>query len=191
LLGAGLGCSKGLPPIVAPPVDASGAGAAAVSQYDANGNGKIDGEELDKTGSLKGSLQKMDGNGDGALSADEITAQIREWQDSKVGRMSVDCCVLQAGQPLEGANVTFVPEKFLGEATPAAKGVTGKFGIAIMSIETSGDMDPPGVAPGFYRVEITKPGAEIPAKYNTETIFGVEVSEEAMMLRGEVVFPMD
>ena len=26
---------------------------------------------------------------------------------------------------------------------------------------------PPGVAPGFYRVEITKAGEDIPAKYNT------------------------
>jgi len=33
-----------------------------------------------------------------------------------------------------------------------------------------------GVAPGFYRVEITKTGENIPAKYNTETSFDQEVA---------------
>lgn len=35
--------------------------------------------------------------------------------------------------------------------------------------------------PGFYRVEITKDGLNIPAKYNTETILGTEISYETML----------
>jgi hypothetical protein len=38
---------------------------------------------------------------------------------------------------------------------------------------------PHGVRPGFYRVEITKPGEKIPAKYNTEAILGQEVVIDA------------
>ena len=33
-----------------------------------------------------------------------------------------------------------------------------------------------GLSPGFYRVEITKDGEKIPAKYNTETTLGAEVA---------------
>ena len=37
--------------------------------------------------------------------------------------------------------------------------------------------DPPNsIAPGFYRILVTKEGESIPAKYNTETILGQEVS---------------
>jgi hypothetical protein len=35
--------------------------------------------------------------------------------------------------------------------------------------------DVPGLSPGFYRVEITKEGENIPAKYNTATTLGLEV----------------
>ena len=60
-----------------------------------------------------------------------------------------------------------------------ATGKTDQNGMAMLSIPTSGPGDPPGVAPGFYRVEITKDGEKIPAKYNTETIFGQEVALDA------------
>ena len=33
-----------------------------------------------------------------------------------------------------------------------------------------------GLSPGFYRVEITKDGETIPAKYNTETTLGAEAA---------------
>ena len=33
----------------------------------------------------------------------------------------------------------------------------------------------PGLSPGFYRVEITKEGDNIPAKYNTATTLGLEI----------------
>ena len=42
--------------------------------------------------------------------------------------------------------------------------------------EISTDPELPGVRPGIYRVEITSPSVEISPKYNTETIYGIEVA---------------
>jgi hypothetical protein len=42
-------------------------------------------------------------------------------------------------------------------------------------VPTTGPDDPKGVAPGFYRIEITKAGDNIPAKYNSETTLGQAV----------------
>ena len=80
------------------------------------------------------------------------------------------------GKPLDGAEVKFVPERFLGNRMIVATGKTDENGMARVSIPTSGQpSDPPGVPQGFYRVEITKPGLDIPAKYNTQTVLGREV----------------
>ena len=61
----------------------------------------------------------------------------------------------------------------------------------MLSIELSDSGDPPGVAPGLYRVEITKEGANIPAKYNTETIYGQEVGLDAANIREGLVYEID
>jgi hypothetical protein len=42
--------------------------------------------------------------------------------------------------------------------------------VAVKSAE-----DPKGIPLGFYRIEVTKDGESIPAKYNTETILGIDV----------------
>ena len=70
-----------------------------------------------------------------------------------------------------------MPEKFLGPDFQTASAVTNAAGV--VSLIAPGPKDErPGVPPGFYRVEITKPGLAIPAKYNTETILGIEVSDD-------------
>jgi hypothetical protein len=156
-----------------PEIDASEAGTMAVEKYDTNGDGLIGGDELDKAPELKTSLKTIDENGDGSISADEITARIQEWQETGTARMPVNCTVRFNGQPLEGATVTFEPLDYLGGNLPTATGQTNQFGIA--SLQAQDDLNLPGVAPGFYRVRITKQGEDIPAKYNTETILGQEV----------------
>ena len=83
------------------------------------------------------------------------------------------------GKPLAGAEVKFVPETFLGDDIKTASGKTNQAGMARLSVATTSRADPPGVAFGLYRVEITKPGDNIPAKYNTETTLGQEVALDA------------
>jgi hypothetical protein len=176
LLAVSMSCSETKPPrLRAPMINASSAGAAAIAMFDANKDGKLSGDELDKCPGLKAASAQLDPSGQG-ITADQITARINVWHDNRIGRLNVSCTVLHDGEPLEGAEVKFVPEKFLGPKMKVATGKTDQSGVASLSIPTSGQQyDPPGVPQGFYRVEITKPGLDIPAKYNTRTVLGYEV----------------
>jgi hypothetical protein len=179
------GCSKSKS--YAPEVDATAAGEAAVKQYDANGDGKIAGVELDKAGSLKSSLAIGDTDNDKALTAEEIAYRIRSWQTTKNlwARTPLHCKVYHDKVLLANAEVKLVPEKFLGEKMKIIRGKTGNNGVAFLKEENSSPDDPPGVGPGFYRAEITKEGEEIPAKYNTETILGLDTSmDNPLLLKG-------
>ena len=179
---AGWGCSGGPPPRVeAPSIDEVAAGEAAVQQY--GKNGRIAGEDLDKSPALKASLKQIDLNNDGVITAEEISARIKVWKDSKVGRSMLNCQVMRKRgketKPLEGATVTLEPEKFLGPEMKPATGRTDKNGVARMTTPPLGPNDPEGVPPGFYLVKITKEDEQIPARYNTDTKFGVEVSADS------------
>ena len=178
-----VGCPSHPPAIRPPAINAAQAGAKAIEMYDTNKDGKLSGEELDKCPGLKAALGAIDPSGEG-VTADMIAARIQAWKNMQTGRLPpVGCMVTHNGVPLEGAEVKLVPEKFLGDIMQVATGKTDKHGSASISIPTSGDKyDPRGVPPGFYRVEITKPGLDIPAKYNTETTLGREVVYGPTML---------
>jgi hypothetical protein len=170
------GCSK-RPKSYAPEVDPATAGKDAITLYDADGDGKISGGELDKAASLRSNIAKIDTNDDKALTAEEISARIRYLQTSKSRiRTPIHCNVYHDKQPLADAEVKLVPEKFLGDKMKTVRGKTNSNGVAILFVENSEPDDPPGVGPGFYRVEITKAGEDIPSKYNTDTILGLDTS---------------
>jgi hypothetical protein len=85
------------------------------------------------------------------------------------------------GRPLNGATVTFTPEKFLGSHLKPAQGTTDSQGFARPTID-----DPAlrarhfaGAPYGLYRVEISS-NRPIPAKYNTQTTLGTEIAPGAM-----------
>ena len=169
------GCPSRPPRINMPSMDASSAGAQAIAMYDANKDGKLTGDELDKCPGLKAAAATLDPGGQG-ITAEMITERIKRWQNQKVARLPLSCTVLHNGKPLGGAEVRLVPEKFLGGNMTVATGTTNGSGTANPSIPVTGERnDPTGVPPGFYRIEIAKSGLDIPAKYNTETVFGVEV----------------
>jgi hypothetical protein len=181
-----LGCSRGPSRIHPPAINASAAGKQAVEMY--GKDGVIAGENLDKCPALKAALAQIDTTGDKTITAEKITARIKAWQNSKLGRTAFSCTVLRNGQPLAGAEVKFVPEKFLGENMKEASGKTDANGVAMISIPVTDRKDPPGIAPGFYRVEITKAGDNIPATYNTNSIFGQEIALDAAGMREGVKY---
>jgi hypothetical protein len=183
------GCPRTPPRLYPPAIDASAAGAKAIEMYDTDKDGKISGAELDKCPALKAAMAQIDTSGEGAITAAKITARIKAWQESKLGRMSLSCTVLHNGKPLPGAEVKFVPETFLGNNIKTASGKTDQNGVAMISVPTTDRQDPPGVAPGLYRVEITK-ASEIPAKYNNDTTLGQEVALDAQGLREGVRFDL-
>jgi hypothetical protein len=135
-------------------------------------------------------MAQIDTTGEKAITAAMITARVKAWQNSKLGRMSLSCTVLHNGRPLADAEVKFVPEKFLGENMKEASGKTDQNGVAMISIPTTDRKDPPGVAPGLYRVEVTKATEKIPAKYNTETTLGQEVALDAAGIREGLKFDL-
>ena len=190
ILAVAVGCQRGPSRLYPPPIDASAAGAKAIEMYDTDKDGKISGAELDKCPALRAALAQIDATGEGSITAAKITARIKAWQDSKLGRMSLSCTVLHNGKPLANAGVKFVPEKFLGENVKTASGKTDANGVAMISVPTTGRDDPPGVAPGLYRVEITKAGDNVPAKYNSDTTLGQEVALDAQGLREGVKFDL-
>ena len=186
---AGWGCS-GRPARVHPPsIDASDASVAAMEQYDTNKDGKVAGDELLKAPSLRDAIARLDGNKDGnkdgGVSADEVTAMIEEWQEMKIGLMSLSCRVNYRGRPLPGATVVFEPEKFLGENIKACQGTTDRTGMVSLTIP---DAELPGVAPGLYLVKITSTQAKLPAAYNEQTVLGLEVSNYAKNMEEGIVF---
>lgn len=159
---------------------ASDAGQAAMTKYDSNGDGAIDGSELDKVPALKTTLKRVDKNSDGKVTPDEIDERIAAWKKSQVALTRVMAQVRQNGRPLADAHVTLVPESFLGEAIKPAQGTTDSTGAAHLRI--SSDPDEAGVHLGYYRIEVSKKGPDgkeiVSPQYNTETILGVEITPD-------------
>ena len=158
--------------------DADAAGRAAIREYDTNGDGKIAGTALDKCPGVKAAVDKIDPSGHREVTGEVIAARIRAWEKSKLGMMAVHRHVTHNGRPLPDAEVKFVPEDFPSEYARTATGTTDKSGIA--GDRQSGircDWQDAGRCPGFYRIEITKRGDDIPAKYNTATVLGVEIAD--------------
>jgi hypothetical protein len=173
-----LGCDRPPPRVEQPVYNPTAAAAKAMELYDTNKDGKISDKELDKCPGLKASLKVMKTDKTKGITKEMITERMNKWVESRIGRTSLSCMVTRGGQPLVGATVKFVPESFLSDTLKdVAQGETNATGMAMISLPTSRDPDapPPGIPPGIYRVEITK-GGEIPAMYNTATVFGQEVS---------------
>jgi hypothetical protein len=165
------GCGQGAPARVYPDKPDPRSGERAIELYDANKDGYLDAKELEKAPGLKAAMKTVDSNHDGKISAGEISARIAAWADSKLGQMGVVCVVTHNGQPLVGAKVKFVPESFLGSELKAAEGTSDAHGTERLRL-----------CPGFYRVEISKSGESIPARFNTETQLGQEVAEDGANL---------
>jgi len=190
LVSAGCGIFGGPSRVEAPGISPSGAGSGAMDKYDTDGDGVVQGEELDKAPSLKAALAKLDTNNDGGVSADEVADRVKKWQESKVGLMSLGCTVTVNGVGLSGVTVNYVPEEFLGSEVEPATGTTDENGVAILSIE-GGELS--GVACGLYRVELSKKdgGTEtIPPKFNTETVLGQEVALDADGIQEGIMYEL-
>jgi hypothetical protein len=165
----------------------------AMELYDANHDGKISDDELDAVPGLKASLALLKTDSKNGVTSEQLAERIKSWNDSRIGRTTLAVTVKRNGQPLMDAMVKFIPEKFLSEDLPeAATATTDKDGIAMISLPTIPDSDlPPGVPPGIYRVEITKTGEDIPAKYNTATELGQEISMDNPDLQNGIKYNLE
>ncbi|MCC7474131.1 MAG: hypothetical protein IT425_01940 [Pirellulales bacterium] len=184
------GCYFGPAAVKQPGIDASRAGSLAIETYDKDGNGVISGTELDQAPALKAALPRLDTNGDKGVSADEVAERVNAWKAMQSGMTSVRMHFRFNGQPLAGATITLEPESFLGNEVKQATGATSQFGDASPSIAPEDRPAPnlPGGAHfGLYKVRVSKVvnGREtIPARYNTETTLGQEVSYDDPGMKG-------
>jgi hypothetical protein len=177
-------CNYGPSRIEPPSIDASGSADEAMELYDANDDGQLSSEELEKAPGLKAAIETVDTNKDGNISEDEIAERIAAWQASRIGVVSILCLVTMDGQPLEGATVIFEPESFLGEDVLAGDGTTDYTGAVYPRIPKEkrpvADM-PGGMQLGFFRIKVSKVvnGKEtIPAIYNSETTLGQQIAPD-------------
>jgi hypothetical protein len=186
-IAATIGCNSRPGRISPPSVDADSAASEAMKLLDKNSDGKLDGGELAASPGLASAKERYDADHGGSLDEAEIAAGIRRWSEGKLGAASVPYVIQWNGAPLTGAEVKLIPEPFLGDAVKGAVGVERR-GSAFLSVKPedrpSGAPNAPIVQPGLYRVEITHPSVQIPAKYNTSTTLGVEIAQDTLSTGG-------
>jgi hypothetical protein len=153
--------------------------AAAMAEYDKNGDGSLSQEEFNASPGLVVASGRMDADGNGQISEAEVLDYFELYEEADLTLEAVTVTVSLDGAPLEGATVTLVPESILGDSTRPAVGVT----------DASGQCKPvaagakyPGAQIGLYRVSVSKDAGgreQVPAKYNSATELGIEVSSLA------------
>jgi hypothetical protein len=105
---------------------------------------------------------------------------IRSWQQTGVGARTVPFTIRFNDRSLAGAMVRLVPADFLGDAVKGATGESSASGGGQLNMAPEdrprNAPNMPLMQPGLYKVEITHPSSKIPAKYNTETTLGIEIT---------------
>lgn len=176
-----LGCG-GVASIPLPQVSPTKAAAAAIEQYDEDGDGALSAAEIESCPGLQAAAALYDQDSDERVTSEEIESRIRGWMEAKIAIVSLTCKLTLNGRPLAGAEVKLVPEDYLGGGVTPAIGKTSRRGTAVVSIPESvlpaSAKSFRGVNYGTYRVEVTHPDAEIPEAYQGQSILGIEVAPD-------------
>lgn len=171
------GCARGPARVTAPRIAAPRAAAAAIGLCDRDGNGMLSPSESAASPGLAAAFEQIDTDHDGSLSAAEIAARIADWANHGVGIVTQPVQITLNGRPLAGGRVEFVPEPYVARwLKPAASDIAPN-GICSPTLPP---IDLPqgvrtGVHCGLYTVRITHPTLKVPARYNAESILGIEV----------------
>jgi len=171
------GCASGSARVIAPRIDASRAAAAAIRLCDRDGNGVVSPSEAEGSPGLAAAFERSDTNHDGSLSAAEIAARIADWANHGVGIVTPSIQITWNGKPLAGGQVTLVAEPYLSRWLKPAGAAISPSGNCSPSLPPE---DLPqglrrGMHCGFYTVRVTHPTLTVPARYNEESILGIEV----------------
>jgi hypothetical protein len=169
------GCSNGPSRIRPPDVDAASAADLAFQQLDKNQDAELNEEELKSSPGLAAAKTAYDADQNGTLANSEVVAGIRRWSEGQSGAVAVPYSVQLDGRALPDAQVKAIPEPFLGDAVKPAAGAEGYLAVAPEDRPPNAP-NLPLMLPGLYRIEITHPSIAIPAKYNSQTVLGLEVS---------------
>jgi hypothetical protein len=173
-----VGCGGSTIHIDQPSLNPASAALQAMSACDANKNSNLDGEELNKLPSVLAALARIDKNNDKTVSEAELKERLSSYVSAANATMQVSLAFYLDGNPLEGAQVTLVPEAFLEASHKRITGTTDSSGGLMPTQE---GLAVSGVYTGLYRVEISWKDASsgqerLPARYNTATTLGVEIA---------------
>jgi hypothetical protein len=172
--GSALGC--GSRAVSIPRYDPENMAQQAMAEYDKDRDGKLDAGELEQCPALKKALPQIAKDKHPYLTEEDIADRLRQLVGSKVGLIGTQCRVIRDGKGFAGVTVTFIPEKFMGEAIRPGSGVSDAEGNVELKI--AGESFP-GLNPGYYRIEASlkdDSGKEtLPARFNTETKLGQEL----------------
>jgi hypothetical protein len=160
-----------------PKYDPDAVATALLAELDKNGSGAIEPGEAQASPALAAAFADFDANRDKRITADEIRNRVELWAAAPNGSLPVGCAVRLDGQPLGEATVTFVPEKCMGDSIKTAVGKTTPEGYCDQ-YQIDGKTYR-GLAPGLYRIQVTKDGTAIPARFNEQTVLGREVFHDA------------
>jgi hypothetical protein len=150
-----------------------------MEQLDKDGDGQLSAVELEASPGLASAATRYDSDKNGSLSLEEVVVGIRRWAEGEIGAATVPFVVQLDGRPLIGAEVKAVPEPFLSDVLKPATGMDGYLAVAPED-RPPNSPNFPLMQPGLYRIEITHPSVSIPARYNTQTTLGHEVSKDTV-----------
>lgn len=165
ICGLAIGCTGvGRRRIETPTVDIPAAAAAALQEYDSDGNGTLGDAELVACPAINRFRDAYDSNGDG-VTLDELETRFALLFGSNApGMMKVACTVANGGRPVANALVRFTPERFLTGAVLPASGTTDANGRAEIAIDDAAlpesDRGLAAMQVGLYRVEVQHPTGE-------------------------------
>jgi len=178
------GCSGAPGRVSVPNVDPDQAAKLALQELDQNGDSVLQSEELEACPPLVHAMKVYDADQDGKLTEDELVAGISRWASARTGAILLPFRAQLDGRPLAGAEVKLIPVSFLEDMIKPAQGTADERGAGVL--ELSPEDRPrnapqmPLVPPGLYRVEITHPSTEIPARFNSQSEIGLETSVAAL-----------
>jgi hypothetical protein len=178
LISLALGCSGGPERVKPPRIDVKSASKQAMEMYDANHDGKLSVEELAQCPGVLVSLDRYDANQDKAIDLEEFTQHLTDLLRDGSGATQLGVGVTYQGSPLADAKVVMEPETYLGSDIQTAEGITTSYGQAEVGMPS--DKVPAALKSmkliqyGTFKVRITHPKINLPAKYNSETTLGYE-----------------
>lgn len=172
------GCSGALPAVKPPRIDTAAAAEGAITEFDTDGNGSVSKDEACE--GIRSLWARYDFDDDGSITAEEFATRFEKWTGGDTGMMNLRVQLTYRGQPMPDANITMTPYAFLGDQVLASEGITDPYGYAFMAVPKENlpatQQTNFGMQVGLFKVAITHPQVDIPAKYNDETELSVDLS---------------
>lgn len=134
--------------------DPSAAAAKAFESFDRNNDGKLSGEEMKLCPSLLESGRRVDQNMDGNVTPDELQDRFAAL-DAQSDLIALDVQVTSKRRPLAGAEVTLIPEPFMGKGLQSYSGTTNDGGACLLEGD---EVKIPGIPVGYYQAKIKHAG---------------------------------